>query len=194
MASSRCADHPIPIEMVRWNLTPSRIARSVARTGHRRLEAVLRALKDDDYRIWDDLRVETELVDHAIIGPAGVFALQCSRTRGIGPFRRPLDEATASLDNGVGAAVWQATREVVALQRRLREASLRMPVRGIVALTGVRPPKQPIDVGKVSVLGPEQLVRFLGALGDRLTTEQRFVAANVLQRDRQVRWHPSMGG
>jgi hypothetical protein len=166
--------------MVRWTLTPSRIARSVARGGHGRLEAELERLKDTGYRVWNDLRVGAEVLDHVIVGAAGVFALQCSRPK-------------RGTDGGVGDAVWQVTREAVALQRRLREARLGLPVRGIVALTGSVRSRIPVDFGKVSVLAADHLVRFVDSLGERLTPEQRFVAAGVLQRDRRPRWHPSLG-
>jgi hypothetical protein len=166
--------------MVRWSLSPSRIARSVARGGHGRLEAEMERLKDAGYRIWNDLKVGAEVLDHVIVGAGGVFAVQCSRPKRGG-------------SAGIGDAVWQATKEALALQRRLREARLGLPVRGIVALTGSARARVPVDFGKVSVLAAEHLVRFLDGLGERLTPEQRFVAANVLQHDRRLSWHPSLG-
>jgi hypothetical protein len=165
--------------MVRWSLSPSRLARAVARGGHGRLEAELERLKDTGYRIWNDLRVGGEVLDHVIVGAAGVFAVQCSRPK-------------RGTDGGVGDAVWQATREAVALQRRLREARVGLPVQGIVALTGSVRARVPAEFGKVSVLAGEHLVRFVTGLGERLTPEQQFIAADVLQRDRRLRWHPSI--
>jgi hypothetical protein len=166
--------------MVRWSLSPSRLARTVARGGHGRLEVELDRLKDAGYRIWSDLRVGAEVLDHVLVGAAGIFAVQCSRPR-------------RGADGGFGEAVWQATREAIALQRRLREARIGLPVQGIVALTGSVKARVPVDFGKVSVLAAGHLVRFVDGLGERLTPEQRFVAADVLQRDRRPHWHPSIG-
>jgi hypothetical protein len=144
------------------------------------VETALERLEARGYRVWNDLRIEPEIVDHVIVGPGGVFTVQCIRAR------RSADAATA---------VWQATREALAVHRRLRQTHLRLPVHGLVVQTGGRHGAGPVELGaqKISVIGPDHLAGYVLGRGDRLTAAQLFVATDMLQHNRGVTWHPSIG-
>jgi hypothetical protein len=184
---------PDIVGVIRWSLNPYRVARAVIRGGHGRLETALERLRDGGYRIWNDVRIGAEVVDHVIVGPSGVFALQCSQAGRFEPFRNAIGPGRARIERRVGAAVWQASKETVALQRRLRQAHLRLAVQGIVILTGARPGRGPMDLGKVAVLAPEELLRFVLGWEHPLTAAQQFIAAGLIQGDRRLSWHPSIG-
>jgi hypothetical protein len=166
--------------MARWRLSPTHVARSVARGGHGRVESALQRLENHGYRVWNDLRIEAAVVDHVLVGPGGVFTVLCIRAR------RSADGT---------AAVWQATTEAMAVQRRLRQVRLRLPVQGLVVQTGSRRAGGPTELGiqKVSVIGPGELAGLVLGQGDRLTAGQLFVATDMLQNNRRVSWHPSIG-
>lgn len=68
-----------------WRLRVDFRNLNLAEKGERRVSEVLRRLRDRDYITFDDLILEGVNVDHVVVGPGGVFAIE---TKTYSPFGR----------------------------------------------------------------------------------------------------------
>src|SRR5207244_12405388 len=59
-----------------WRLYPEFRNLNLGEKGERRVSEVLRTLRDKDYVTFDDLLLEGVNIDHVVVGPGGVFAIE----------------------------------------------------------------------------------------------------------------------
>ena len=59
-----------------WRIRPEFRNLNLGEKGERRVSEVLRTLRDRDYVTFDDLLLEGVNVDHVVVGPGGVFAVE----------------------------------------------------------------------------------------------------------------------
>ena len=128
--------------------------RSTVRTvdpGDPGIRPVFERLEAGGYRVWHDIRVGRQRLDHMIVGPSGAFVIRSVST----PGRLALGHKDGVLrlaGRDAGELVWQVTRQTMAVRGVLADAGLRVPVRGVVAMTRARFPEGPVDMGKTIFL------------------------------------------
>lgn len=143
--------------------------------GERRVSEVLRTLRDRDYVTFDDLLLEGVNVDHVVVGPGGVFAVETKTFSIFGNVSAGID-ASGVLQFGGNPGfkdpLKQARASAAMVSSELKRWMHRdMWVNPVVVLPGWRidPPK--VETGVV-ILNEETIVEFFKTRPEKLNTSE----------------------
>jgi hypothetical protein len=143
--------------------------------GERRVSEVLRTLRDRDYVTFDDLLLEGVNVDHVVVGPGGVFAVETKTFSIFGNVSAGID-ASGVLQLGGNPAfkdpLKQARASAAMVSAELKRWMHRdIWVNPVVVLPGWRidPPK--VETGVV-ILNEETIAEFFKTRPEKLSTSE----------------------
>ena len=153
--------------------------------GERRVSEVLRTLRDRDYVTFDDLLLEGVNVDHVVVGPGGVFAVETKTFSISGKVSAGID-ASGVLQFGGNPAfkdpLKQARASAAIVSAELKRWMHRdIWVNPVVVLPGWRidPPK--VDTGVV-ILNEETIAEFFKTRPEKLSTSEIWDICSHLDR------------
>lgn len=141
-------------EDIRWMLNHLKGARGEEAVGR-----ILESLEPRGFRAIHDLDTGRGNVDHVVVGPTGVFAVETKAWTG----RMYLAKGGRLMVSGFDRdrAVKQAVAEAMEVRRRLRDAGIGGYVGAVIVLTATRLPKGPMELANASVIEMADLERFL---------------------------------
>src|SRR5262252_8379665 len=158
-----------------WRIRPEFRNLNLGEKGERRVSEVLRTLRHRDYVTFDDLLLEGVNIDHVVVGPGGVFAVETKTFSIFGNTSAGID-ASGLLQIGGNPAfkdpLKQARASAAMVSAELKRWKHRdIWVNPIVVLPGWRidPPK--IETGVV-VLNEETIVEFFKTRPEKLKSSE----------------------
>lgn len=133
------------------------------------------------YRILEKLHHRRGVIEHVVVGAAGVFTIRPNHQ----PGRFRLNRAGWLTYNGrkVGDVVGPSSVEVAEVRRRLRAAGVHSPVHGLVVLTGTRLPDGPIEMGTTTIVESADVASFIRRGRPRLDQSQVVRVAAAVRAD-----------
>ena len=168
-----------------WRLYPEFRNLNLGEKGERRVSEVLRTLRDRDYVTFDDLLLEGVNVDHVVVGPGGVFAVETKTFSISGKVSAGID-ASGGLQFGGNPAfkdpLKQARASAAMVSAELKRWMHReIWVNPLVVLPGWRidPPK--VDTGVV-ILNEETIAEFFKTRPEKLSTSEIWDICSHLDR------------
>jgi hypothetical protein len=158
-----------------WRIRPEFRNLNLGEKGERRVSEVLRTLRDRDYVTFDDLLLEGINVDHVVVGPGGVFAVETKTFSIFGKVSAGID-ASGVLQVGGNPAfkdpLKQARASAAIVSAELKRWMRRdLWVNPVVVLPGWRidPPK--VETGVV-ILNEETIAEFFKTRPEKLNTSE----------------------
>ena len=127
--------------------------------GELRVARELAPLESEGYRVIHDLDTGHGNIDHVIVGPTGVFAIETKAWKG----RIHLGPGSVLMCNGSprANAVRQSLGAAMEVRSRLSRVGMRPWVEGVIVLTHTKLPKGPIRLRYVSVIEVADLVSLI---------------------------------
>jgi hypothetical protein len=135
--------------------------------GEEAVARILDRLEPRGFHTIHDLDVGRGNVDHVVVGPTGVFAIETKARRGRFYLRKGGRLMVSGHDGG--AITRQAIGEAREIRRRLTDAGTPVWVESVVALTATTLPKGPINLSNVSVIEIADLEAFITDRPPRLS-------------------------
>jgi len=158
-----------------WRLYPEFRNLNLGEKGERRVSEVLRTLRDRDYVTFDDLLLEGVNIDHVVVGPGGVFAVETKTFSIFGNVSAGID-ASGVLQFGGNPTfkdpLKQARASAAIVSAELKRWMHReIWVNPVVVLPGWRidPPK--VETGVV-ILNEETIAEFFKTRPEKLNTSE----------------------
>jgi len=161
---------------IRWVRTHRRGARGEEAVGR-----ILATLESRGFHSAHDLDTGRGSIDHIVVGPKGVFALETKAWRG----RVYLGTGGRLMVSGSDRhkAVAQAIAEAKEVKRRLVDAGLSGYVPAAIILTATSLRKGPIKLGHVDVIDLSDVERFLTDRPERLDRDSVSRAVGAIYRN-----------
>jgi len=141
---------------------------------------VLMSLEEDGYQVLSNTKAGQDRIDHIVVGPTGVFVVMTNDWRGRFYLKRDGWFEHSRMDPG--QVVWRANQHIVAVKRRLRDVGIKVPVRGVVALTRGKLREGAIDMGTVMFLHAPDTARYIRAGHRSLAPEQAARITDIIVR------------
>jgi hypothetical protein len=155
--------------------------------GEEQVGKTLEGLRSKGYKALHDIDTGRGNLDHVVIGPTGVFAIETKAIRG----RMYLGSGGRLMVSGKDRdrIFAQALAEAFEVKRRLEKIGLKVWVQALVILTNSRLPKGPIRKSNVMVIEVGNLTsQILSAPGPTLTDHDIVrAAAAILRGDQTVK-------
>jgi hypothetical protein len=159
-------------DMLRWNQ---------GARGEERVGSVLASLRSRGFVALHDLEFGGGNVDHVVVGPTGVFALETKA------WRRKIWLASGPRlmvgNRDETSCKRQVMNEVYEVKRRLAKEGADPYVVGCLVLTETRLAKGRIELGSVTVVDIDDLESFITGRQSRLDAHQVAQLANAVLRD-----------
>jgi hypothetical protein len=149
--------------------------------GEERVGLVLESLRSRGFVALHDLEFQRGNVDHVVVGPTGVFALETKAWRGKVWLASGPRLMAGSRDET--SCKGQLMNEVYEVKRRLAKEGADPYVVGCLVLTDTRLAKGRIELGPVTVVDIEDLESFITRRQTRLDLHGVARYANAILRD-----------
>lgn len=168
----------------------ARIRRAVAHGGIR-VQRLLEPLSQDGFEVVNDVAGVTGSIDHVVVGPTGIYAVQTAAWRGAVVLERggKIVRRAMSQEHAVQRAV-DASADVA---RRLSGTDFESRVVTVIALTQASTPRGPILRERLAILPAGQVAGYIrGSRRARLDhTEIARVTAALLRTEAPVVVEPA---
>jgi hypothetical protein len=152
--------------------------RIVGARGEIRVAKALLPLEGHGYLLLHDVQTGHGNIDHVVVGPTGVFALETKAWKG----RVYVKKGQVLTRNGVDETrtVRQAVGEAMEVRRRMARLGMKPWVQSYVVLTRTKLPRGPIRLSKVAVLEVGDLVAEVLSKPESLSPRQVALATSAI--------------